>query len=185
MRREFGPWAVRFLAAEAFARDNVSMSSTWDRASQFLALKPPTLFDGYFGAGRSERPAAPAPSPLNDSQGVFKPTTQLPAAAPPTPDELLNCRRRPSTQLRYPETLTNPSPSPARPSASQPRGGHRGDESPKKAQAEPTSKGRKHSFAALRGNNRIARVEQYCRSSATSSPRRYTRGLKAVSCLVF
>ena len=86
------------------------MPYTWDLDAQYLALKPPALFDGYFGAENTEHPAAPAVNPRNDSEGVTKPTTQLSAAAQPTPYVLLNRRRRPPTQRSPPETLANSSP---------------------------------------------------------------------------
>ena len=118
------------LVLGRYARDNSCLSSAWDWAAQCPALKPSALFDGYFGA---DRPTAPAPSPQDDPPGTSKPTIQLSAAVTPTPDEILRRRCHPPTRQSSPGATTIPSPSPTQPSVSQPRGGRRGDETPKES----------------------------------------------------
>ena len=83
LRRDFGPWAVRFFAAVVCARGNDCLSSAWDWAAQSLALKPPAVFDSFFGAERAEHHTAPAPSSQNDPPGTSKPTVRPPADVPP------------------------------------------------------------------------------------------------------
>ena len=107
------PGRSDFFAAATYARDSGCLSSAWDWA-QSLVLKPPALFDGYFGA---DRPSSPAPSPQDDPPGTSKPTIQLSAAAPSTPDEILRCRRHPPTQQSSPGATTLPPPPPTQPRA--------------------------------------------------------------------
>ena len=131
--RDFGPRAVRFFAAAVFVRDTGCLPPAWDWAAQYLALKPPALFDGHFGAERTDHPASPAPGSQNHPPGASKPAIRLLAALHPALDEISRRRRRPPIQQSSPGATTIPAPLPTQPSASQHRGGHRGDETPKKS----------------------------------------------------
>ena len=95
---------------------------------------PPALFDGYFGAVHKEHPAAPAPNSQGDSEGIPKPALLRPSAVPLLRDKILRRRRHAPTQSNSPETMSNRSPPQNHPSVSQPRCGHRGEETPNQAQ---------------------------------------------------
>ena len=134
MWAERGSWAVRYVPGAAYARDSCGVSSTWDWAAQSLGLKPPALFGGYFGAVHKERPATPAPNSQGDSEGIPKPALLRPSAVPLLRDKILRRRRHAPTQSSSSETMSNRTPPQNHPIVSQPRRGHRGEETPNQAQ---------------------------------------------------
>ena len=81
-----------------------------------------------------ERPATPAPNSQGDSGGIPKPATLLPSAGPPLPEEPSRRRCRAPAKRNSPEATSNPTLPGNPPSVSQPRGGHRSAETPKKSQ---------------------------------------------------
>ena len=96
-------------------------------------MKPPTLFDGYFGAVRLGRPAGAPPPSEEDLEGNPKPTVYQPEAISLLLGEISRRRRRPPTQSSSPETASNPAPPRSPHSVFRPRGGYRAAETPKKA----------------------------------------------------
>ena len=125
LRKEHGPWAVRYFAAAVYARDTGCVPFAWDWATQSMVLKPPTLFGGYFGAERPEDAAFPAQSSQGASEGASRPTLFLSDALPPAPGDISNRRHHPPTQRSSLGNASIPTPPPAQPSVPQPRGGHR------------------------------------------------------------
>ena len=125
------PWAARNFAATLNARGNGSISSVWDWAAQYLILKASTLPDGYFGAEHLGAPILPAQSARETLSTPSKTSSPKPDASSSAPEEIVNRRRRPPTQLGSQGNTSVPTPPPTQPSPSQPRGGHREESSQK------------------------------------------------------
>ena len=133
MRKDRGPWAVRYFAGAVYPRDSGYLPTARDSASRPLALEAPTLFDGYFGAVCAEHPAVTPPPSQDDLEGNPRPTVHLSKAVPCLPEEIMRRRRRPSTQRSSPEAESNPAPPQSLHSISHHRGGCRADETPEDA----------------------------------------------------
>ena len=126
------PSAPRYLAATLYARVNGRFSTVWDWTAQYLILKAPALFVGFFGTGHMGAPVSPAPSAREHLGAPPKPPSPSPDASPSIQEDPSNRRRHPPTQLGSQGYPSVPAPPPTQPSQSEPRGGHR-ELTPKKA----------------------------------------------------
>ena len=108
-----------------------------DWAAQSLLLKPPTLLVCYFGAAQKDQCAVTSPNAQGDLEGNPKPTVRPSKAVSPLRRGSSRRRRRPRTQGGPQEPVPAAAPPQSRPCASQRRGGHRDDETPRKSQVGP------------------------------------------------
>ena len=138
LRKDHGPWTVRYFAVVVYESENGCLPFDWDWAARSLILKPPTLFDGHFGTQHSGSAALPPPPSPDTSEGPSKPTQLSTGVTSPSSED-----GHPPPQRSSPDNASIPTPPPTQPSVSQPRGGHR--EAPSKMSQGPTSTNAPHS----------------------------------------
>ena len=105
-----GPWAARYFAGALYACNFGYLPSASDWAAQTFVIRAPPLRAGYLGTVHADDPAVSRPSTHEEIEIDPKPKANLSTRVPAPSDDLLNCRRHPSTQRSSSRSIFTPIP---------------------------------------------------------------------------